>query len=157
MAAKAMVNDDRESPEQGHQAIRAEEKRPAASKQGSQPPANLGFPKAAIDWDFKSDQTENAMAVEFIDGNQAKLRYVPSWKKWLAWDGNDGRSTSIKANDSLGAEASPQLLGSSTAFSLRSNRRSGPTSVAGPIARPRSRTSYRSPGAMPGRQLITSC
>jgi putative DNA primase/helicase len=62
-------------------------KRPAAPKQGSQPPANLGFPKAAIDWDFKSDQTENAMAVEFIDGNQAKLRYVPSWKKWLAWDG----------------------------------------------------------------------
>jgi putative DNA primase/helicase len=62
-------------------------KRPAAPKQGSQPPVNLGFPKAAIDWDFKSDQTENAMAVEFIDGNQAKLRYVPSWKKWLAWDG----------------------------------------------------------------------
>ncbi len=62
-------------------------KRPAAPKQGIQPPANLGFPKAAIDWDFKSDQTENAMAVEFIDGNQTKLRYVPSWKKWLAWDG----------------------------------------------------------------------
>jgi putative DNA primase/helicase len=62
-------------------------KRPAAPKQGSQPPTNLGFPKAAIDWDFKSDQTENAMAVEFIDGNQTKLRYVPSWKKWLAWDG----------------------------------------------------------------------
>ncbi|MDZ4853216.1 MAG: phage/plasmid primase, P4 family [Pirellulaceae bacterium] len=61
-------------------------KRPAAPKQRSQPPANLGFPKAAIDWDFKSDQTENAMAVEFIDGNQTKLRYVPSWKKWLAWD-----------------------------------------------------------------------
>jgi putative DNA primase/helicase len=60
-------------------------KRP--SSQRSQPPANLGFPKSAIDWDFKSDQTENAMAVEFIDGNQAKLRYVPSWKKWLAWDG----------------------------------------------------------------------
>jgi len=60
-------------------------KRP--NSQRSQPPANLGFPKAAIDWDFKSDQTENAMAVEFIDGNQAKLRYVPSWKKWLAWDG----------------------------------------------------------------------
>ncbi len=62
-------------------------KHAAATKQGSQPPANLGFPKAAIDWDFKSDQTENAMAVEFIDGNQTKLRYVPSWKKWLAWDG----------------------------------------------------------------------
>ncbi len=60
-------------------------KRP--NSQRSQPPANLGFPKSAIDWDFKSDQTENAMAVEFIDGNQAKLRYVPSWKKWLAWDG----------------------------------------------------------------------
>ena len=62
-------------------------RRPSAPKQGSQPPANLGFPKAAIDWDFKSDQTENAMAVEFIDGNQSKLCYVPSWKKWLAWDG----------------------------------------------------------------------
>ncbi|AMV35295.1 hypothetical protein VN12_24430 [Pirellula sp. SH-Sr6A] len=62
-------------------------KRPSAPKQGIQPPSNLGFPKTAIDWDFKSDQTENAMAVEFIDGNQAKLRYVPSWKKWLAWDG----------------------------------------------------------------------
>ena len=60
-------------------------KRPNSKR--SQPPANLGFPKSAIDWDFKSDQTENAMAVEFIDGNQAKLRYVPSWKKWLAWDG----------------------------------------------------------------------
>ncbi|MFO0086629.1 MAG: hypothetical protein ACK52L_12220, partial [Pirellula sp.] len=60
-------------------------KRP--NSQRSQPPENLGFPKSAIDWDFKSDQTENAMAVEFIDGNQAKLRYVPSWKKWLAWDG----------------------------------------------------------------------
>ncbi|MFN9421523.1 MAG: phage/plasmid primase, P4 family [Pirellula sp.] len=60
-------------------------KRP--NSQRSQPPANLGFPKSAIDWDFKSDQTENAMAVEFTDGNQAKLRYVPSWKKWLAWDG----------------------------------------------------------------------
>jgi putative DNA primase/helicase len=60
-------------------------KRP--NSQRSQPPANLGFPKSAIDWDFKSDQTENAMAVEFIDGNQAKLRYVPSWRKWLAWDG----------------------------------------------------------------------
>jgi hypothetical protein len=33
-------------------------KRPASPKQGSQPPANLGFPKGAIDWDFKSDQTE---------------------------------------------------------------------------------------------------
>ncbi len=60
-------------------------KRPGSQR--SKPPANLGFPKSAIDWDFKSDQTENAMAVEFIDGNQAKLRYVPSWKKWLAWDG----------------------------------------------------------------------
>jgi putative DNA primase/helicase len=60
-------------------------KRPGSQR--SQPPANLGFPKSAIDWDFKSDQTENAMAVEYIDGNQAKLRYVPSWKKWLAWDG----------------------------------------------------------------------
>ena len=50
-------------------------------------PKDLGFPKSAIDWDFKSDQTENAMAVEFVDANQANLRYVPSWKKWLAWDG----------------------------------------------------------------------
>ena len=66
-------------------------KRAATSKSGSQPPANLGFPKAAIDWDFKSDQTENAMAVEFIDSNQTKLRYVPSWKKWLAWDGKRWR------------------------------------------------------------------
>jgi P4 family phage/plasmid primase-like protien len=56
------------------------------TSQPKQPPSNLGFPKPAIDWDFKSDQTENAMAVEFIDGNQTKLRYVPSWKKWLAWD-----------------------------------------------------------------------
>ncbi|XZE35815.1 phage/plasmid primase, P4 family [Pirellulaceae bacterium SH501] len=62
-------------------------KHSAAPKQGIRPPSDLGFPKTAIDWDFKSDQTENAMAVEFIDGNQAKLRYVPSWKKWLAWDG----------------------------------------------------------------------
>jgi len=61
------------------------QKRPAAQR--NQPPANLGFPKSAIDWDFKSDQTENAMAVEFIDANQTNLRYVPSWKKWLAWDG----------------------------------------------------------------------
>ncbi len=61
-------------------------KGPGGSKR-IQPPSNLGFPKSAIDWDFKSDQTENAMAVEFIDGNQSKLRYVPSWKKWLAWDG----------------------------------------------------------------------
>jgi putative DNA primase/helicase len=66
-------------------------KRAATPKPGSQPPANLGFPKAAIDWDFKSDQTENAMAVEFIDSNQTKLRYVPSWKKWLAWDGKRWR------------------------------------------------------------------
>ncbi len=51
------------------------------------PTAELGFPKADIDWEFKSDQTENAMAVEFIDANQTRLRYVPSWKKWLAWDG----------------------------------------------------------------------
>lgn len=50
-------------------------------------PTKLGFPKSAIDWDFKSDQTENAMAVEFIDANQPNLRYVPSWKKWLTWDG----------------------------------------------------------------------
>jgi putative DNA primase/helicase len=50
-------------------------KRPASPKQGSQPPANLGFPKGAIDWDFKSDQTENAMAVEFIDGKTELLIY----------------------------------------------------------------------------------
>jgi putative DNA primase/helicase len=78
------------------------QKRTASTQQRSQPPANLGFPKSAIDWDFKSDQTENAMAVEFIDGNQAKLRYVPSWKKWLAWDGkrwkvdvDSGRTTRL--------------------------------------------------------------
>lgn len=55
--------------------------------QRRQPPANLGFPNSTIDWDFRSDQTENAMAVEFIDANQTTLRYVPSWKKWLSWDG----------------------------------------------------------------------
>ena len=27
------------------------------------------------------------MAVEFIDASQTQLRYVPPWKKWLAWDG----------------------------------------------------------------------
>jgi P4 family phage/plasmid primase-like protien len=57
-----------------------------ASKKSKVVPKNLGFPKPAIDWEFKSDQTENAIAVEFIDINQTKLRYVPSWKKWLAWD-----------------------------------------------------------------------
>jgi P4 family phage/plasmid primase-like protien len=49
-------------------------------------PQDLSFPKPGIDWEFKSDQTENAMAVEFIDANQTQLRYVPAWKKWLAWD-----------------------------------------------------------------------
>jgi putative DNA primase/helicase len=74
----------------------------ANTKQRRQPPADLGFPKPAIDWDFKSDQTENAMAVEFIDVNQTKLRYVPPWKKWLAWDGkrwkvdiDSGRTTRL--------------------------------------------------------------
>lgn len=67
-----------------------------------QPSANLGFPNPKIDWDYKSDQTENAMAVEFIDANQATLRYVPSWRKWLAWDGkrwkmdiDSGRTTRL--------------------------------------------------------------
>ena len=50
-------------------------------------PSAVGIPKSGIDWEFRSDQTENAMAVEFIDSNRAKLRYVPPWKKWLAWDG----------------------------------------------------------------------
>ncbi len=50
-------------------------------------PQALGLPQSDIDWEFKSDQTENAMAVEFIDSNHTKLRYVPPWKKWLAWDG----------------------------------------------------------------------
>ncbi len=36
--------------------------------------------------DLGSDRTENAVAVEFIDVNQTNLRYVPQWKKWLAWD-----------------------------------------------------------------------
>jgi len=61
-------------------------KRSVAPKQPSQIPKKIGFPNTDIDWDFRSDQTENAMAVEFIDGNQTILRYVPSWKKWLAWD-----------------------------------------------------------------------
>ena len=33
------------------------------------------------------DRTENAIAVEFVDLNESSLRYVPNWKKWLAWDG----------------------------------------------------------------------
>jgi putative DNA primase/helicase len=61
-------------------------KRSVAPKPPSQIPQKIGFPNTDIDWDFRSDQTENAMAVEFIDGNQTILRYVPSWKKWLAWD-----------------------------------------------------------------------
>ncbi len=61
-------------------------KRSVAPKPPSQIPPKIGFPNTDIDWDFRSDQTENAMAVEFIDGNQTILRYVPSWKKWLAWD-----------------------------------------------------------------------
>ncbi|MDZ4848400.1 MAG: phage/plasmid primase, P4 family [Pirellulaceae bacterium] len=60
-------------------------KRSTASR--LQLPPNLGFPKSAIDREFKSEQTENAMAVEFINANQTQLRYVPPWKKWLAWDG----------------------------------------------------------------------
>ena len=61
-------------------------KRSVDPKPPSHIPRKIGFPNTDIDWDFRSDQTENAMAVEFIDGNQTILRYVPSWKKWLAWD-----------------------------------------------------------------------
>lgn|GEM_PF-1747047 len=32
-------------------------------------------------------QTDNELASRFIDEHESGLRFVPSWKRWLAWDG----------------------------------------------------------------------
>lgn len=32
-------------------------------------------------------QTDNELASRFIDDHESGLRFVPSWKRWLAWDG----------------------------------------------------------------------
>lgn len=32
-------------------------------------------------------QTDNELASRFIDKHRSGLRFVPSWKRWLAWDG----------------------------------------------------------------------